>query len=136
MLRDKITGYTFDQERALYGLKNADVENCRFEGPADGESALKEARSIEVNNCRFSLRYPLWHVRDFALAGVSMDDRARAAIWYAEDGRIENSQLGGIKALREYGSGWPWHSLLRKYAPILLYFGEKSRDFLRFWYVV
>ena len=96
-----IANQQFDEERALYNLKNTVVENCVFDGPADGESALKEARSIEVNNCRFSLRYPLWHVRDFALDSVSMDDRARAAIWYAEDGRIENSQLGGIKALRE-----------------------------------
>ena len=101
MLRDKITGYTFDQERALYGLKNADVENCRFEGPADGESALKEARNIRLADCHCSLRYPMWHVRGFRLEKVSMDEKARAAIWYADQGIIEDSTLHGIKALRE-----------------------------------
>ena len=101
MLRDKITGYTFDQERSLYGLKNTDVENCRFEGPADGESALKEARNIRLADCHFSLRYPLWHVRGFNLEKVSMDEKTRAAIWYADQGIIEDSTLRGIKALRE-----------------------------------
>ena len=77
------------------------VENCRFEGPADGESALKEARNICVVNTNFSLRYPLWHVEGFTLENCSMDEKARAAIWYAKNGRITGSNLGGIKALRE-----------------------------------
>lgn len=100
-MQKTILNQQFDEERALYNLQHAVVGNCIFDGPADGESALKEARNIAVEDCRFSLRYPLWHVRDFALSGVSMDERARAAIWYAEDGRIEDSRLGGIKALRE-----------------------------------
>ena len=33
---------TLDEERALYGLDGAEVVRCVFEGPADGESALKE----------------------------------------------------------------------------------------------
>lgn len=101
MTRDKITGYTFDQERALYALKQTDVENSRFEGPADGESALKEARDISLEDCHFSLRYPLWHVRGFRLGKVSMDEKARAAMWYCDRGIIEDSTLHGIKALRE-----------------------------------
>ena len=31
-----------DEERALYGIHDAEIKNCRFEGPADGESFLKE----------------------------------------------------------------------------------------------
>ena len=96
-----ITGKQFDEERALYHLQNTTVENCVFDGPADGESALKEARKIRMNNCRFSLRYPLWHVNGFVLSGCSMDEKARAALWYTDHGTIENSVLGGIKALRE-----------------------------------
>lgn len=57
-----IANAQFDEERALYHLTDTRVENCRFEGPADGESALKEARNICVVDCNFSLRYPLWHV--------------------------------------------------------------------------
>ena len=96
-----IANAQFDEERALYHLTDTRVENCRFEGPADGESALKEARNIQVANTAFSLRYPLWHVEGFALENCSMDEKARAAIWYARNGHITWSTLGGIKALRE-----------------------------------
>ena len=78
----------FDAERALYALKNTAVEGCAFEGEADGESALKECRDITVKSCSFSLRYPLWHVRDFTLHDSQMDELTRAAIWYAENGKI------------------------------------------------
>lgn len=37
---------TFDEERALYGSDGILVRNCRFDGPADGESALKESRNV------------------------------------------------------------------------------------------
>ena len=100
-MRTEIIGKQFDEERALYALKNTDVVDCVFAGPADGESALKEARDVRLENCSFSLRYPLWHVRGFRLHDSRMDDKTRAAIWYAEDGRITDSNLGGIKALRE-----------------------------------
>ena len=60
-MNEKIIGQTFDQERALYNLKDTQVINCIFAGPADGESALKESRDVALKNCRFSLRYPLWH---------------------------------------------------------------------------
>lgn len=100
-MREEIFGQQFDQERALYHLQNTDVVDCVFAGPADGESALKEARDVKLENCRFSLRYPLWHVRGFRLHDSKMDDKTRAAIWYAQDGQITDSDLGGIKAVRE-----------------------------------
>ncbi|MDD6031959.1 MAG: DUF3737 family protein, partial [Oscillospiraceae bacterium] len=55
-MKQTISHQTFDQERALYGLQDAVVEDCTFAGPADGESALKETRGVEVKNCAFSLR--------------------------------------------------------------------------------
>lgn len=97
----KVQGKTFDMERALYHLTDTTVADCIFAGPADGESALKEARNIKVENCKFSLRYPLWHTQGFTLQNSSMDEATRAAIWYAEDGKISGSWLGGIKCLRE-----------------------------------
>lgn len=96
-----IQGKTFDEERALYNLTDGNVVECVFAGPADGESVLKEARNVTVEKCQFSLRYPLWHTQGFTLADSSMDEATRAAIWYAQDGRISNSNLGGIKCLRE-----------------------------------
>ena len=53
---------TYDEERALYAIKDATVRNCKFDGPADGESAFKECRNITVEDCYFNLRYPFWHV--------------------------------------------------------------------------
>ena len=91
----------YDAERSLYGLRDADVEDCVFAGPADGESVLKECHRFDVKGCRFSLRYPLWHAKDFSLTSSSMDELTRAALWYDERGRIENCDLSGIKALRE-----------------------------------
>ena len=96
-----IRGKTFDEERALYNLTDGSVVDCTFAGPADGESALKEARNVTVENCSFSLRYPLWHTQGFTLADCKMDELTRAAIWYANDGKIFGSVLGGIKCLRE-----------------------------------
>ena len=100
-MRQRIEGRQFDEERSLYHLTNATVQDCMFAGPADGESVLKEARDVTLDNCDFSLRYPLWHVKDFKLHDSRMDDKTRAAIWYAENGRITDSDLSGIKAVRE-----------------------------------
>ena len=100
-MREEIIGQSFDEERALYNLSHADVIDCVFAGPADGESVLKEARDVSLENCSFSLRYPLWHVQGFRMENSRMDDKTRAAIWYAKDGKITDSDLGGIKAVRE-----------------------------------
>ncbi len=100
-MRKQIAKRQFDKERALYNLQDADVVDCVFAGPADGESALKESRDVRLKGCSFSLRYPLWHVKKFAMEDSTMDELTRAAIWYASDGVIQNSVLSGIKAVRE-----------------------------------
>lgn len=100
-MRTQIRNKQYDEERALYHLQSSDVTECVFAGPADGESVLKEARDIGVTGCRFSLRYPLWHVKGFYMNDSCMDEKTRAAIWYAENGTIADCTLGGIKAVRE-----------------------------------
>lgn len=97
----QILNQTFDEERSLYNLKNTEVVNCKFEGPADGESVLKECRNFAVNHCSFSLRYPMWHARKFTLKHSSMDDKTRAPLWYCKDGEITDCNIQGIKCLRE-----------------------------------
>ncbi len=96
-----IENQTFDEERALYGAHNLVVRNCRFDGPADGESAFKECGSITVESTFMNLRYPFWHDHGVALRDVEMTELCRAALWYSSDVTIENSRLHGIKALRE-----------------------------------
>ncbi len=100
-MRTNISNGQFDEERALYNLQKADVVECIFAGPADGESVLKESRDVNLYKCSFSLRYPLWHVHGFVMEDSAMDELTRAAIWYAQDGVIRRSVLGGIKAVRE-----------------------------------
>lgn len=89
------------QERALYGLRDAQVAACRFEGLEDGESALKECEDIQVADCFFALRYPLWHVTRATVRDCCMTNTCRAALWYDAHLLLENCSMGGIKALRE-----------------------------------
>lgn len=97
MITDKI----FDEERALYNIADETVVRCTFDGPADGESALKECRRFTATACGFRLRYPLWHCHDFTIDDCRLSESCRAALWYDTNGTIQNSELNGIKALRE-----------------------------------
>ena len=96
-----IQNQTYDAERALYGSRNVIAENCRFDGPADGESAFKESQNITARDCYFNLRYPFWHDTGVTVDHCEMTELCRAALWYCDDVHIDNSQLHGIKALRE-----------------------------------
>lgn len=96
-----VTGKTFDEERALYGARNLNVKDCRFDGPADGESAFKEGKEITVEDCYFNLRYPFWHDEGLTIATSEMTELCRAALWYSQDIEITDTKLHGIKALRE-----------------------------------
>ena len=97
LIRDQV----FDEERALYGSRGVELYNCRFDGPADGESALKECRDVKVRDCYFNLRYPFWHVTNLEIDGSELTTLCRAALWYTENVSIRNTKLHGIKALRE-----------------------------------
>lgn len=61
-----IENTTYDNERALYNIRDTIVTGCTFAGPADGESVLKETRNIIIDNCSFSLRYPIWHAKNMS----------------------------------------------------------------------
>ena len=91
----------FDEERALYGKKDLLLKECAFDGEADGESACKECSNIEADNCFFNLRYPFWHVHGLRISDSEMTELCRAALWYSDHIEIRNTQMNGIKALRE-----------------------------------
>lgn len=97
----QIVNHTYDEERALYGSVGVEAIGCRFDGPADGESAFKESRDIAARDCFFNLRYPFWHVNGLVLERGEMTELCRAALWYCDGVDIRDSRLHGIKALRE-----------------------------------
>ena len=92
---------TFDEERALYAIHDSTVERCRFDGPKDGESALKEASGIEVIDCYMNLRYPFWHLSNSKIRGCEFTENCRAALWYDRDIELYSCRINGIKAIRE-----------------------------------
>lgn len=100
-MKQEIIGKTFEEERALYALTDAHVIGCCFCGEADGESALKETRKLKIENCKFSLRYPLWHAKDFLVHDSHFESTSRAPIWYTETATIKHCRIEGVKALRE-----------------------------------
>ena len=101
-----IQNQTFDQERALYGMRDLLVQDCSFTGPADGESAFKECNRIQAERSFFNLRYPFWHDHGLTIRDCELTDKCRAALWraalwYSDHITIEDTKLHGIKALRE-----------------------------------
>lgn len=118
-----IEDQTFDQERALYGSRGLTVRRCAFNGPADGESALKECGDITAEECFFNLRYPLWHVHGLVIRRCEMTELCRAALWYSDHITIEDTRLHGIKALRECG-----HAALSRCHILSPEFGWSSRE--------
>lgn len=96
-----IENKTFDDERALYGSDGIVLKNCRFDGPADGESALKESSNIEADGCFFNLRYPFWHDNNLTVRNSEMTEACRAALWYSRNVTLLGTRLHGIKAVRE-----------------------------------
>ncbi len=118
---------TLDEERALYGKKELTVKNVRFDGSADGESALKECSDIVTEDCFFNLRYPFWHDERTIIRNCEMTELCRAALWYCRHVKIIDTKLHGIKAVRECSDmeiehcdiisqefGWNTHTLTVK----------------------
>ena len=97
----QIKGRQFDEERALYGSEHILLTECSFDGPADGESAIKECSDISVQRCYFNLRYPFWHVHGLEITDSEMTELCRAALWYSDNIKITGTKMHGIKALRE-----------------------------------
>ena len=98
---EKFENLILDEERALYGLNGAEVISCKFDGPADGESAFKECRDVKAVDCYYNLRYPFWHDDGLEISGGEMTELCRAALWYSKHIKINNCVMHGIKALRE-----------------------------------
>ena len=84
-------------ERALYNSIDLSVSNSVFE---DGESPLKECANILVERCTFKWKYPIWYSSVVRVSGSTLEEGARAAIWYTRDIEITDTVIKAPKALR------------------------------------
>ena len=84
-------------ERALYMSRDLKICDGVF---ADGESPLKESRNIELENCAFKWKYPLWYCKDIVAVNCTLDDNARAGIWYTENISMRDCVIDAPKTFR------------------------------------
>ncbi len=96
-----VSNETHDEERAFYDSNGLILDSCSFDGPADGESAVKESKNVTVRNTFCNLRYPFWHVDNLVIENCEMTEKCRAALWYSENVTVKNTKMHGIKAFRE-----------------------------------
>jgi len=101
MRLNTVENLTMDQERALYDSQNILISNCKFYGPADGESALKESKNVVIKDSYFNLRYPIWHNHIVKIFNSEMTIDCRAALWYSKYIHITDCKFDGVKILRE-----------------------------------
>ena len=99
--KSEIKNQNFEEERSLYNAKEVLVDSCKFSGPADGESPLKEARDIKVKNCSFDLRYAFWHVINAEVEDTKFSNTARAPFWYSKNIALNNIESESVKIFRE-----------------------------------
>lgn len=101
---NKISNHTYNKERALYGISDSEVINCKFEGDLSNESPLKEISNVTIKRCYFALCYSIWHGSDIKFDDNILDETSRAPFWYCSNLEIHNSRIDGIKAVRECNS--------------------------------
>lgn len=87
----------FTGERALFALKNAEIENCIFE---NGESPLKESSNILLKGSAFRWKYPLWYSCGITAKDCTWFEMARAGVWYTENMTVENAVIQAPKNFR------------------------------------
>lgn len=97
-MRKRIEGKTFDGESVLQNLTGVNIYDCVFAG---GDYMLKDSREIALDNCDLYTKYPLWNVSDFKINDSRLLAQAEGPLLNAEKGKIIDSDIRGIQALRE-----------------------------------
>lgn len=95
---DTIKNMEFGGERPLFGIHDTRLENVTI---LAGESGIKCCRNIEAVNCRFEGKYPFWHVDGFRIDHCLFTPGARAALWYARNLVMTDTQVDAPKMFRE-----------------------------------
>ena len=87
----------FTGERALFGLRDARVEDSVFDA---GESPLKESADLVLRGDLFRWKYPLWYCKNVDAEGCTWFEMARAGVWYTENIRVKNAVIQAPKNFR------------------------------------
>lgn len=95
--KKKYLGGTYTGERALFMLKDADLENVTFE---DGESPLKESSNLNLLKCSFKWKYPLWYANNIVVKDSYLAETGRSGIWYTNHIEMDNCVIDAPKTFR------------------------------------
>ena len=93
----KISEKTLTGERALYQVKNVEIENSIFD---DGESPLKHSDSVEVSGTSFRYKYPLWYSNNVKVKNSVFFELGKSGIWYTNDLYFKDVQIDAPKEFR------------------------------------
>ena len=94
---ENISNKKFNEERALFSTKGAQIENCEF---VSGESPLKESGDLEIKNCSFSWKYPLWYCQKVKVEESEFKFTGRSGIWYTDDIEVSKTTFDSQKMFR------------------------------------
>lgn len=93
-----ISRQTFEGERPLFGARDLILDHVLI---LPGESALKETSNITAVNCEFNGKYPFWHTHGFTVRDCLFREGARAALWYSDHLKMEDTLILAPKMFRE-----------------------------------
>ena len=84
-------------ERLMYVAKDITTRNCSFD---DGESPFKECSNVTVENCTFGCKYPFWYTNGINMSYGTLEQTARAGLWYCDNIDIKYANIEAPKNLR------------------------------------
>ncbi len=93
----KVSDKLLTGERALFGVKDTEVEKCVFD---DGESPLKHSESVKVNLSEFKYKYPLWYSSNVKVENSTFFELGKSGIWYTDNVSFKDVKIIAPKEFR------------------------------------
>lgn len=88
----------FTTERALFHADNLLIFDSVFE---TGESPLKHNQNMELYSCIFRSKYPVWYSKNCKMQDCTIEESARAGIWYTDNIELTDTLCSAPKTLRK-----------------------------------
>lgn len=94
---EKLSEKLFTGERALFGVKNVEIEKSIFD---DGESPLKHSDSVKVCGSEFKYKYPLWYSNNVQVKDSIFEELGKSGIWYTNNITFKDVKIIAPKEFR------------------------------------